>query len=113
MKLKSLTANERKLQAEWETLVKRHSKPLERGAQAKGIRITASVLRPPTTEQLQRAGSDLYAHPSRGAPSGVATKAKDKVYTGSDMLGVATMHKSNSVPVFRKEDAVDISKMRR
>lgn len=29
------------------------------------------------------------------------------------MLGVATMHKSNSVPVFSKQDAIDIAKMRR
>lgn len=36
-----------------------------------------------------------------------------KVYTGSNLLGIATMHKSNMVPVFRKEDAVHISQMRR
>jgi hypothetical protein len=28
-------------------------------------------------------------------------------------LGIATMHKSNAVPVFSDEQAVDISKMRR
>lgn len=36
-----------------------------------------------------------------------------QVYTGSNLLGIATMHKSNMVPVFRKEDAVEISQMRR
>lgn len=36
-----------------------------------------------------------------------------KVYTGSNLLGIATMHKSNMVPVFRKEDAEAISQMRR
>ena len=35
------------------------------------------------------------------------------VYTGSAMLGVATMHKSNAVPVFQEQDAKDISNMRR
>ena len=40
-------------------------------------------------------------------------KPKDKVYTGTAMIGIATMHKSNSVPVFSAENAVDISKMRR
>ena len=36
-----------------------------------------------------------------------------KVYTGTMVKGIATMHKSNAVPVFSDEQAVDISKMRR
>jgi hypothetical protein len=35
------------------------------------------------------------------------------VYTGNELLGIATMHKSNAVPVFSDEQAIDISKMRR
>ena len=38
---------------------------------------------------------------------------KTKVYTGNNIVGIATMHKSNAVPVFSKEQAEDISKMRR
>lgn len=37
----------------------------------------------------------------------------ENTYTGNRLLGIATMHKSNSVPVFRKEDAEDIANMRR
>lgn len=44
---------------------------------------------------------------------GCATKAPPKVYTGNKMIGIATLHKSNAVPVFNSEDAVEISKMRR
>jgi hypothetical protein len=44
---------------------------------------------------------------------GNAYKLPDKVYTGDAMLGISVLHKSNGVPVFRQEDAVDISKMRR
>ena len=40
-------------------------------------------------------------------------KHVDQIYTGTAMIGIATMHKSNSVPVFTAEQAVDISKMRR
>jgi len=43
----------------------------------------------------------------------VASKRVITPYTGSSMIGVAILHKSNSVPVFSKEDAVSISKMRR
>jgi N-acetylglucosamine-6-phosphate deacetylase len=45
--------------------------------------------------------------------SGVATLAQPKVYTGTKVKGIATMHKSNAVPVFSDEQAIDISKMRR
>ena len=44
---------------------------------------------------------------------GIAVRAPDKVYTGEAMIGIGQLHKSNAIPVFSKEDAVDISKMRR
>jgi hypothetical protein len=34
-------------------------------------------------------------------------------YTGEKMLGIATMHKSNAVPVFTDNEAKEISSMRR
>jgi hypothetical protein len=40
-------------------------------------------------------------------------KVKDNEYTGSAVLGISTLHKSNGVPVFSRQDAIDISKMRR
>lgn len=46
-------------------------------------------------------------------PGGSTALPVPKVYTGDKMLGVATMHKSNSVPVFSSEEAVEIAKMRR
>jgi hypothetical protein len=50
--------------------------------------------------------------PSRDT-GGNATLAPAKVYTGTMVKGIATMHKSNAVPVFSDEQAVDISRMRR
>ena len=41
------------------------------------------------------------------------TKAQDQAYTGTKVKGIATLHKSNGVPVFTDEEAIDISKMRR
>ena len=40
-------------------------------------------------------------------------KMPDKEYTGTKVKGIGTMHKSNAVPIFSDEEAVDISKMRR
>jgi len=51
--------------------------------------------------------------PSRDTGGGNATLAPAKVYTGDKVKGIATMHKSNAVPVFSDEQAVDISRMRR
>jgi hypothetical protein len=48
--------------------------------------------------------------------AGSAAQKERNVYSGErKLLGVATMHKSNMVPVFadKKEDAKDIAKMRR
>lgn len=36
-----------------------------------------------------------------------------KVYTGTAMVGIGTLHKSNAVPIFNIEDAQDQAKMRR
>ena len=42
------------------------------------------------------------------------TKSVDgNTYTGAKMKGVATMHKSNAVPVFSDNEAKEISSMRR
>jgi hypothetical protein len=44
---------------------------------------------------------------------GNAVLKPTKQYTGTKVKGIATMHKSNAVPVFSDEQAVDIAKMRR
>lgn len=44
---------------------------------------------------------------------GVCAKPEQKIYTGSKIKGIGTMHKSNAVPIFSDEEAVEISKMRR
>ena len=51
--------------------------------------------------------------PSPGYPAGSMGLQPPKVYTGDPMLGIAQMHKSNAIPVFRKEDAVAVAHMRR
>lgn len=42
-----------------------------------------------------------------------ALKAREKVYTGTKILGIGTMHKSNAVPIFSDSEAKEISSMRR
>lgn len=51
--------------------------------------------------------------PSLDTGKGIAARPADKVYTGDAMIGIGQLHKSNGIPVFRQEDAIDVSKMRR
>ena len=52
--------------------------------------------------------------PSLDTGIGNATKPiEGKQYTGSKMIGIATMHKSNLVPVFQEENCVELAGMRR
>jgi len=64
---------------------------------------------------IERTIDDRQVAPlSNIIPGGVAPKAEAKEYSGEQkLLGIATMHKSNMVPVFSKESASEISKMRR
>ena len=50
--------------------------------------------------------------PSRVTEGG-STAPVHKVYTGTKILGIGTMHKSNAVPIFSDEEAQDIARMRR
>ena len=43
----------------------------------------------------------------------VCSKPVDKRYTGDKMIGIGTLHKSNAVPVFNTQEALDMAKMRR
>lgn len=51
---------------------------------------------------------------SMNANTGSTPRMETMVYSGErKLLGIATMHKSNLVPVFDSEDAKDLARMRR
>ena len=95
------TAAQRQLASEWDQIVKKYEpkKPI--------------VTKPITLSQPKPYVRETKHYPSLNSVGGTATKASPKVYTGDKMLGIATLHKSNAVPVFNTEEAQDISKMRR
>ena len=60
------------------------------------------------------AGRETTHYPSLSTAGGMATKPNiGKVYTGTAMLGIGTLHKSNAVPIFSAEEAIDQANMRR
>lgn len=44
---------------------------------------------------------------------GVSFARKENVYTGTLIKGIATMHKSNAVPIINEEQAHEVARMRR
>ena len=96
------------LDKEWQELQRRwgveaDERKRQRAMEAEPLSYTLSVPAGRSTAHIKSLGQD----------SGVATLAQPKVYTGTKVKGIATMHKSNAVPVFSDEQAIDISKMRR
>ena len=51
--------------------------------------------------------------PSLDTGKGVAVKKEVQRYTGTECIGVAVMHKSCLQPIFNKQSAEDVAKMRR
>ena len=91
----------------WEELLKRHG--VEQESRKRKRAMTAETYKAP--EPYRRDTGPRI--PSRMTSWDPCTKPPEKVYTGTNIVGIATMHKSNAVPVFSDEEAVDISKMRR
>jgi hypothetical protein len=101
----------REQEASWKELLKRQGIELEEKKRRRAM--TSGVLGSNYSLAIPE-GRNTTAHiPSRDTGGGVATLPPAKVYTGTMVKGIATMHKSNAVPVFSDEQAVDISRMRR
>jgi len=100
-KARELDASWKELQKKW--AVDAEDKKRKRAMKAEPLAYKLST--PPGR-------NTTHSIPSR-VTEGHSTATVHKVYTGDKVLGIATMHKSNAVPVFRAEDAVEISKMRR
>ena len=98
-----------RLEQEWRELLKRQGAELEQKRQSRAMKAE------PLTYKLSApAGRGNTKHiPSLNSGGGVATLAPAKVYTGNKVKGIATMHKSNAVPVFTDQEAIEISSMRR
>lgn len=87
-----------------------------------GIKPEGTVKKKPVINNVELPGTvykpyirETVRHPSlnTGHKGAVNTGRTTMHYTGDKMLGVATMHKSNLVPVFSDDNAVELSQMRR
>ena len=101
-KARQLEADWKELQKKWE--VDADDKKRKRALAAEPLQYTLSA--PAGRETVRIASRDT------GHSGAVCTKDIPQ-YTGTNIVGISTLHKSNAVPVFSREEAIDISKMRR
>lgn len=93
-------AKQRQLQADWEALLKKYeTKPVMR-----------KVKPLPQSKPFVRETPHI---PSLNSGFHDCAKKESPRYTGTAMKGIGTMHKSNSVPIFSTEQAIEIATMRR
>ena len=78
-----------------------------------GVKKVSKNIQSVQRKPISYRGTDLPRIPSRKDTFDPCVRPADKVYTGDAIVGISTMHKSNAVPVFNKQAAIDISKMRR
>ena len=57
-------------------------------------------------QRFESSNSDQFYNPTMA-------KKKENVYTGTEIIGIAQMHKSNAVPVRGKKQATEVANMRR
>ena len=98
----------RQLEAEWRELQKKWDVDAEDKKRKRAL--AAEPLTYNLSAPVGRTTSNNI--PSR-VTAGGSTAPVHKVYTGNKILGIGTMHKSNAVPIFSDEQAVEISRMRR
>jgi hypothetical protein len=101
----------RELDESWKELLKRQGIESEERRRTRGL--SAPSLSSSYSLKIPESRNTTAHIPSRDTGGGSATLPAPKVYTGTKVKGIATMHKSNAVPVFSDEEAIDISKMRR
>jgi hypothetical protein len=97
-------AKQRELDASWQALLKKYATKTI-APKKQSLSDVYSLGKP--------AGRETPKIPSLPFTAGPCTKAPDKVYTGNAIKGIGTMHKSNAVPIFTDEQAVEIATMRR
>jgi hypothetical protein len=100
----------RELDESWKDLLKRQGIEAEERKRKRAM--TAAPLKGNYSLTIPE-GRNTTSHLKSVDTGGNALLKPSPVYTGTKVKGIATMHKSNAVPVFSDEEAQDISKMRR
>ena len=72
-----------------------------------------NILRNQQSKQYKSLMEEAIANGTWMSQAGGTAKKESPKYTGTLVKGIATMHKSNAVPVISQKEAEDIARMRR
>ena len=93
----------RELDESWKALQKKWAVEAEDKKRKRGL--AAPTMNPVVNKPFIRETPKIDSLPFTAGP---CLKSPDKVYTGTMIKGIGTMHKSNAVPIFSDEQAVEI-----
>jgi len=94
------------LEKSWTSILKKHQ--IDQQERKKINALSSPAWQP--KKSLTRETAMIPSLPFSGGP---CLKAEQKIYTGTKIKGIGTMHKSNAVPIFSEDEAKDIASMRR
>ena len=100
----------RDLDASWKGILK--AQGIEAEDKKRRRALGAEPLQYNLSSPTDRASTRHIPSLDTGHTGAVRTKEIPK-YTGTELIGIGQLHKSNGIPIFRKQDAEDLAKMRR
>lgn len=105
-KPKKLTAKQRELRDSWEKIIAKYE-PKKKVSISKSNDLSSKykLSVPP--------GRETPHYPSVNTNHNDTFRKEIPTYTGTKIIGIGTLHKSNAVPVFSDQEASEIAKMRR
>ena len=100
----------RDLDASWKGILKAQGIEAEDNKRRRAL--GAEPLQYNLSSPTDRASTRHIPSLDTGHTGAVRTKEIPK-YTGTELIGIGQLHKSNGIPIFRKQDAEDLARMRR
>ena len=105
-KKKKLTAKQRELKDSWEKIMAKYEpKKIVNIKKDNNLKTNYRLSVPP--------GRETPYYPSLNTNHNNTFKKEIPAYTGTKMIGIGTLHKSNAVPVFSDQEASEMARMRR
>jgi len=102
--------NSRQLQEDWKSIEKKWG--IQEETKKRNRAAIAEVYVPPVNYNPRGVINKNIKSLNQWITGTVASKPSPR-YTGTKVLGIGTMHKSNAVPIFSDDEAKEISSMRR
>ena len=96
------------LSKDWNDIKKKHGAPSEVNKRTSALKVKTYVV-----PKVMRRGEDEVKIASLNSSWDPCLKVPNKIYSGTKIIGIGVLHKSNAVPIFNHDAVIDIARMRR